>query len=204
MWATLSALGVRPGRALDLGCGPGTEAMFLASMGWRVVAIDKDPYEIGVLRARARKLPKKVRSRIDARCEDGIAYREKRTGTFELVHDRLLFSNLWGDSHDVYSREGNSHAANRLALIECAAHALREGGIFVLRMRQWSGAVEPFEPEGGRDTLGKKELRHADRWFVRGPELGYLGFSTPDGAAKRLKRLALSVQVWRRNSRRFR
>ena len=69
-------------------------------------------------------------------------------------------------------------------------------------MRQWSDAVEPFEPPTGRDTLENRDLREADRWFDRGPELGYLGFSTPDGAKRPLKRLSLSIQVWRRNSRR--
>jgi hypothetical protein len=155
MWAALSAIGLPAGRALDLGCGPGTEAMFLASMGWR-------------------------------------------RGTFQLVHDRLLLSNLWGDADDVYAREGRDHDASRLELIDAAAFALQKGGLFVLRMRQWSDAVEPFEGAGGRDTLERHELKHADRFFDRGPELGYLGFSTPDGASRALKRLSMSIQVWRR------
>lgn len=200
IWAALSAMGAGPGRALDLGCGPGTEAMFLASMGWDVVAIDRDAYEIGVLNARRKKLPRKVAARIEAIAGDGIAWREKKPGTFELVHDRLLLSNLW-DTRDVYAREGVTDVESRRELIGTAAWALREGGLFVLRMRHWSDAIEPFESAGGRDTLGKPELRDADRWFDRGPELGYLGFSTPDGAKRPLKKLSLSIQVWRRNGR---
>lgn len=201
MWAALSAIGARPGRALDLGCGPGTEAMFLASMGWRVVAIDRDAYEIGVLSARKKKLPRKVAARIEGIVGDGIGWREKKPGTFEMVHDRLLLSNLW-DTDGVYRRDGISDAATRRELIGTAAWALRVGGLFVIRMRQWSDAVEPFEPPSGRDTLGGRERREADRWFDRGPELGYLGFSTPDGAKRPLKRLSLSIQVWRRNGKR--
>lgn len=197
-------MGARPARALDLGCGPGTEAMFLASMGWQVVAIDKDPYEIGVLNARRKKLPRKVAARITTLAADGIAWRDTKPGTFGLVHDRLLLSNLWGDAQDLYVREGRTHAKNRAELVEAAAWALRPGGLFVLRMRQASGAVEPFEPPSGRDTLEPRELKRADRWFDRGPELGYLGFSTPDGPRKPLKKLSLSIQVWRRNARRVR
>jgi len=200
MWAALSAIGARPGRALDLGCGPGTEAMFLASMGWNVVAIDRDAFEIGVLNARRKKLPRKVASRIEAIAGDGIGWREKKPGTFQMVHDRLLLSNLW-DSQGVYARNVTD-AASRRELIETAAWALEEDGLFVIRMRQWSDAVEPFEPPTGHDTLENRDLREADRWFDRGPELGYLGFSTPDGAKRPLKRLSLSIQVWRRNSRR--
>lgn len=203
MWSALAAIGARPGRALDLGCGPGTEAMFLASMGWRVVAIDRDPYEIGVLRARRKKLPRKVAARIEAIAGDGIGWREKKPGTFEMVHDRLLLSNLWDTREgEVYRREGSSDTKTRRELIATAAWALRESGLFVLRMRQWSDAVEPFETAGGRDTLGRAELREADRWFERGPELGYLGFATPDGAKRPLKKLSMSIQVWRRNARR--
>lgn len=198
--ATLSALGGGGGgRALDLGCGPGTEALFLASQGWDVVAIDKDPFEIGTLRARLKKMPAAVRRRVTPIAGDGLAWRDRDPGTFDLVHDRLLFSNLYGDAADLYARAGKTHAANRRELIACAAWALAEDGLFVLRMRQWRGAVEAFEPEGGRHTLTRAERRHADRWFERGPELGYLGFSTPDGPGRALKKLSLSLQVWRRN-----
>lgn len=198
--ALLSAIVGRRGRALDLGCGPGTEALFLASQGWNVVAVDRDAAEIGTLRARARKLRASARRRLTALAGDAIAYRERDPGTFELVHDRLLLSNLWGDAEDVYARPGRTHAANRRELIACAAWALAEGGFFVLRMRQWRDAVEAFEPEGGSHTLSRAELRHADRWFTRGPELGYLGFSTPEGPGRALKKLTLSIQVWRRNA----
>jgi SAM-dependent methyltransferase len=200
MWAALSAIGLPAGRALDLGCGPGTEAMFLASMGWSVVAIDKDAVEIGVAKKRAKRLPRAVAKRLTFVAGDGISWREKRRGGFQLVHDRLLFSNLWGDAADIYSREERDHDANRLELIEAAAFALQTGGLFVLRMRQWSDAIAPFEKERGLDTLEWRELKHADRWFERGPELGYLGFATPDGPSRSLKRLSMSVQVWRRNA----
>ncbi|HEV2690139.1 MAG TPA: methyltransferase domain-containing protein [Bryobacteraceae bacterium] len=42
------------GDALDLACGPGRNALYLAQQGWRVTAIDGSPIAIGILRARAR------------------------------------------------------------------------------------------------------------------------------------------------------
>ena len=44
--------GLRPGRALDLATGEGRHAVWLASLGWRVVAVDFST--VGVTRAAAR------------------------------------------------------------------------------------------------------------------------------------------------------
>ena len=43
--------GFGPGRALDVGCGEGADAIWLASLGWKVTAIDVA--EVAVRRARA-------------------------------------------------------------------------------------------------------------------------------------------------------
>ena len=42
-----------PGRALDLACGAGRHALFLAALGWRVVAVDSSPAAIAILREQA-------------------------------------------------------------------------------------------------------------------------------------------------------
>jgi SAM-dependent methyltransferase len=42
------------GRALDLGCGTGTQAVYLAHNGWEVTAIDAVPRPLARARARAR------------------------------------------------------------------------------------------------------------------------------------------------------
>ena len=46
-----------PGRALDLACGPGRNALYLARLGWRVTAVDSSAIAIGLLRAQASALP---------------------------------------------------------------------------------------------------------------------------------------------------
>lgn len=50
-----------PGRALDLGCGTGRNAIYLAQHGWDVVAIDLAGYAIDVARRRADDAGVKVR-----------------------------------------------------------------------------------------------------------------------------------------------
>ena len=44
---------VRPGRALDLASGPGRNALYLAGLGWNVVAVDSSGAAIEILRRRA-------------------------------------------------------------------------------------------------------------------------------------------------------
>jgi len=44
---------LRPGRALDLACGAGSNALWLASRGWQVTAVDGSSVAIDILRQRA-------------------------------------------------------------------------------------------------------------------------------------------------------
>jgi tellurite methyltransferase len=53
-----------PGRALDLACGGGRNALYLAQLGWSVTAVDASPVAIAAVLARAHGLP------IDARVAD--------------------------------------------------------------------------------------------------------------------------------------
>jgi SAM-dependent methyltransferase len=45
--------GLRPGRALDIACGPGRHSLLLAERGWEVTAVDSSPVAIELLRSRA-------------------------------------------------------------------------------------------------------------------------------------------------------
>jgi len=45
----------RRGRALDMGCGPGRNALYLAQQGWQVQAVDVYPWVVRQARRRARQ-----------------------------------------------------------------------------------------------------------------------------------------------------
>lgn len=53
-----------PGSALDLACGPGRNALYLAAQGWRVTAVDGSSVAIDLLRARARRRKLSIDARI--------------------------------------------------------------------------------------------------------------------------------------------
>ena len=44
---------VLPGRALDLGCGTGTDSIYLAQQGWHVTGIDMVPEALAIARRHA-------------------------------------------------------------------------------------------------------------------------------------------------------
>ncbi len=52
-----------PGRAIDLGCGTGTNAIFLAKLGWQVVGIDFVPEAIAQARKKAKQAGVSTRAR---------------------------------------------------------------------------------------------------------------------------------------------
>lgn len=75
---------VPPGRALDLACGYGRNALYLASLGWHVTAVDSSAVAIGILRERART------ASVDARLADLEAGEFTiAAGAFDLICDFL-------------------------------------------------------------------------------------------------------------------
>jgi SAM-dependent methyltransferase len=70
-----------PGRALDLGCGPGRNALHLAAAGFTVDAVDLSPTAIAWAAERARDAGVEV----GFRCAD--AFTAGLTGPYDLVYD---------------------------------------------------------------------------------------------------------------------
>ncbi|MBB5874443.1 SAM-dependent methyltransferase [Allocatelliglobosispora scoriae] len=80
---------IAPGRALDLGCGPGRNAIHLAGRGFRVDAVDLSPAAIAWGRDRAREAGADVRFH----CGDAFALAEL-TGPYDLIFDSGCFHHL--------------------------------------------------------------------------------------------------------------
>ncbi|MFX4293027.1 SAM-dependent methyltransferase [Streptomyces bohaiensis] len=101
--------GLPPGAALDLGCGQGGDALWLARRGWRVTAVDVSPVAVDRLAGLA--AAHGVAGRIEAERHD---LRETFPGgVFDLVCAHYLHTPF---------------PLDRAAVLRAAAHALRPGG----------------------------------------------------------------------------
>jgi tellurite methyltransferase len=74
---------LRPGKVLDLGAGEGKNAVYLASMGFDVVAVDCSEYAIHNFRNRLKDLEPIVAGRIEVIRQDVTAY--VPSDTFDVV-----------------------------------------------------------------------------------------------------------------------
>jgi SAM-dependent methyltransferase len=82
------AADLRPGRALDLGCGEGADAVWLARRGWHVTATDIS--RVALDRAARHAAESDVADRIDWQQHDlGASFPD---GTFDLVSAHFLHS----------------------------------------------------------------------------------------------------------------
>ncbi|MGW7217763.1 class I SAM-dependent methyltransferase [Streptomyces collinus] len=98
-----------PGQALDLGCGEGGDALWLASQGWHVIAVDISAVAVERLTALAGS--QGLGDRVNAVCHDLQASFPQ--GGFDLVCAHYLHTPFGLD---------------RSTVLRSAAHVLRPGG----------------------------------------------------------------------------
>ena len=119
-----------PGRALDLACGEGQNAIWLATRGWEVTGVDYA--EVAIAKARARAERDGVE--VTFTCADLVEYEPER-GAFDLV--LVLYLHI--------------PSAQRAPLHAKAAGALAPGGTFLLlghdRANATDGVGGPSDPD---------------------------------------------------------
>lgn len=116
------------GRALEIGCGTGTNALFLASLGYEVVGVDLAPRAVARARARA--------------AEAGVAV------VFQEAD--VLVDPLPGGPYDLVFDRGCLHvfdeAAERARFAEVVAGALAPGGQWLSLAGSTEGPARDFGP----------------------------------------------------------
>jgi len=126
-----------PGRALDLGCGTGTNCIYLARHGWEVVGVDFSAVAIRRARRRARRAGVTVRFyRADV---TDLSFLD---GPFDLALDT-------GCLHSVPSERWERYA-------EELARLVRPGGLYLLyafSLRPDRVVPRGFAPEEVRDLF---------------------------------------------------
>lgn len=141
---------VRPGRAIDLGCGHGRNAIFLASQGFSIEAVDYSRAAIEWARERVKETGTEVQLRhqsvFDLRLE---------AGSYDLVYDSGCFHHL--PPH------------RRRPYVELVVDALKPGGWFGLTcFRPESGSgysdEEVYEKRSLGGGLGYSEERLREVW----------------------------------------
>ena len=101
------------GRALDLGCGEGADACWLAERGWTVVAVDIS--DTALQRAAAEADARGLGDRIDFAQHD--LSDSFPGGTFDLISAQFLHSTV---------------PLDRRRILSIAADAVRPGGVFLI------------------------------------------------------------------------
>jgi SAM-dependent methyltransferase len=106
--------GLTPGRALDIGCGTGTDSVYLATCGWEVTGVDLVPRALAAARRRA------AAAGVSPRYVLGDATRLRELGIgedFALLLDFGCFHTLPPDQREPYVESVTAVAAPGATLL---------------------------------------------------------------------------------------
>jgi SAM-dependent methyltransferase len=155
-----------PGTALDLGCGAGGDALWLAGRGWRVTAVDISAEAVRRLAETARGLD--LAERVSAHRVD--LAEEFPTGLFDLVSAQYLHTPF---------------ALPRPAVLRAAAHALHPGGRLVVvdhgSTAPWSWNQDPDIHYPTPDEVFAEVALDPARWHLERADMPRRRKRGPDG-----------------------
>ncbi len=148
-----------PGKALDLGCGSGTNSLTLARAGWDVCGVDFSLIAVKSARSKVRNLKEKVIIRLG-----DVTNLALIQGSYHLILDIGCFHNLPGGQKEKYSRNLN-HLLLRDGTLLMYAH-LRTGknstkGIIESDIHRIHQVVPLIDRSDSMDRKG-----HPSSWLI--------------------------------------
>jgi SAM-dependent methyltransferase len=153
-----------PGRALDLGCGTGTNCRYLSDHGWEATGIDFVPRAIAVARRKAPRA-KLVVGDVTRLADAGVS------GPFDLMLDLGCFHSLPDDRRDAYVGAAAGVAAPGATLL-MFAFGKKERGTPVATeseiRRRFSGSFDIVEVRPGAPFAQQTWYRMIRRVQSRG------------------------------------
>lgn len=126
---------LRPGRALDAGCGHGAETSWLAGHGWQVTAVDFSPSALAHARSTAEALGADLAARISW-VEGDLGHWAPPERAFDLVV--CLYVHIAGSVEEMVRRMASGVAPG--------------GTLFMLGHR-------PIDPATGQETAAAKQVQ---------------------------------------------
>ncbi|MBI1973175.1 methyltransferase domain-containing protein [Candidatus Micrarchaeota archaeon] len=125
---------INPCRALELGCGNGNDAIFLARSGFDVTALDVSKLAIEEAKRRARNARAKVNFLVDDAADPRHV-----TGNFDFILDRCCFHFI--------------HKSKRQKYVQSVSRLLKPSGLFILVLSSKN------DPVTGPYQFSKEDIR---------------------------------------------
>jgi ubiquinone/menaquinone biosynthesis C-methylase UbiE len=151
-----------PGRALDLGCGTGTNVITLALNGWQVTGVDFVPRAIHLARRKAKQAKVNVNLIVgDVTRLSGV------DGPFDLILDMGCFHGLSRDLRPAYLKSVSRLLAPRGTWMLYARRADETSPTFGLTEDDIAELARQFHLQRREDSLDPRGRASSWFWFQR-------------------------------------